>query len=89
MCHQHIRFAEHRDYKRYDAMNLLKYLRVHKGRDRDCDLVLNATKNISANEGIQYGMDYGHTIFSREAGKVEIPRIPHDWVESHKDDCQT
>ncbi|RKF63401.1 hypothetical protein OnM2_025107, partial [Erysiphe neolycopersici] len=77
MCHQHIRFAEHRDYKKYDAMNLLNYLRVHKGRDRDCDLVLNATKNMSPNEGnrwfcqkhVEYGMDYGHTIFSREAAK--------------------
>ncbi|RKF63389.1 hypothetical protein OnM2_025110 [Erysiphe neolycopersici] len=69
---------------RYDAMNLLNYLRVHKGRDKDCDLVLNATKNMSPNEGhcwfcqkhLEYGMEYGHTIFSREAAKVEIPRIP-------------
>lgn len=97
MCHQHIRFAEHRDYKKYDAMNLLNHLRVHKGRDQDCDLVLNATQNMSPDEGNrwfcqrhrEYGMDYGHTVFSREIWKIEIPRIPRDWVENHKHDCQT
>lgn len=96
MCHQHIRFAEHRDYKKYDAMNLLNYARVHKGRDQDCDLVLTATKDMTADEGNrwfcqkhqEYGMDYGHTIFSREAWKVELPRIPRDWVENHKHDCK-
>ncbi|POS83097.1 hypothetical protein EPUL_005226, partial [Erysiphe pulchra] len=97
MCHQHIRFAEHRDYKKYDAMNLLNYLRVHKGRDHDCDRVLNATRNMTPEEGNfwfcqkhrEYGMHYGHTVFHRELATVEILKIPRHWVQSHKHDCQT
>ncbi|RKF61773.1 hypothetical protein OnM2_039085 [Erysiphe neolycopersici] len=73
--HQHIRFAKHRDYEKYDAMNLLNILRVHKGRNEDCDLVLNATQNMSPNDG--------------NLAKVEIPRISRDWAKSHKQDCQT
>ncbi|RKF77106.1 hypothetical protein GcM1_222054 [Golovinomyces cichoracearum] len=96
MCNQHIRFAEHEDWKKYDAMNLLNHARVHKGRDRDCDLVLAASVNMTSDEGnrwfcqkhLEYGMDYGHTVFSRESWKVEISRIPRDWVENHKHDCR-
>lgn len=95
MCRQHIRFAEHDDWKRYDAHNILNHARVHKGRDRDCDLVLAASVNMTADEGnrwfcqkhYEYGMDYGHTIFSREVWKVELNRIPRDWVENHEHDC--
>ncbi|SZF01486.1 unnamed protein product [Blumeria hordei] len=96
MCYQHIRFAEHKDWKRYDAFNLNNHARVHKGRDQDCDLVLEATANMTEEQGNrwfcqkydEYGNDYGHTVFSRETWKVEINRVPRDWVENHEHDCQ-
>ncbi|POS87765.1 hypothetical protein EPUL_003899, partial [Erysiphe pulchra] len=90
MCHQHIRFREHRESIRSIAINIVNYLRVKKGRDQDCDLVLNATRDMSPDVGNrwfcqkhrEYGMDYGHTIFSREIWRVT------DWVKTHKHECK-
>ncbi|KAI0998439.1 hypothetical protein K3495_g9755 [Podosphaera aphanis] len=80
MCYQHIRFAQHKDWKQYDAHNLINHLRVHKGRDQDCDLVLDATTNMTTDEANcwfcqkhpEYGMDFGHTVFARETWKAKL-----------------